>query len=40
MTACLETNLMEEPERELPVSGNTVALSFRPFEIKTVIIKA
>lgn len=40
VTACVETNLMEEPERELPVSGNTVALSFRPFEIKTVIMKA
>lgn len=39
MTACVETDLMEKPERELPLSENTVALSFRPFEIKTVILK-
>mgnify|MGYP003466207090 CR=1 FL=1 len=39
LSGCVETNLMEEPEQELPVDGNTVALSFRPFEIKTVIIR-
>lgn len=37
-TGCTETNLMEEPEKALLVEGNTVALTFRPFEIKTVII--
>lgn len=39
LAGCTETNLMEEPERELPADGKTVALSFRPFEIKTVIIR-
>lgn len=38
LTGCTETNLMEEPEKVLPVSGNDVSLTFRPFEIKTVII--
>lgn len=38
ITACVETNLMEEPECELAVSGSTVRLSFRPFEIKTIRI--
>jgi len=34
-----EVNLMEDPERELPVSDNTLRLDFRPFEIKTVRLK-
>jgi hypothetical protein len=29
---------MEEPEKALPVNGKDVTLTFRPFEIKTVII--
>lgn len=36
---CTETNLMEEPERKLSVTEAGVSLTFRPFEIKTVIIK-
>ena len=29
-------NLLEENEEQLEVSGNTVSLRFKPFEIKTV----
>jgi alpha-mannosidase len=31
-----ETNLMEEPLRELPLNDNAVTLDFHPFEIKTL----
>jgi len=30
------TNLLEEDERQVPVAGNAVRLSFRPFEVKTL----
>ena len=36
--AVSEVNLIEEDSREIAVSGNTVILSFDPFEIKTVKI--
>ena len=39
LSGCTEANLMEEPELALPVDGNSVALHFRPFEIKTLIIR-
>ena len=39
VTGCTETNLMEEPEQELPVESNGIALTFRPFEIKTIILR-
>lgn len=37
--SCTETNLMEEAEAVLPVFGNSVNLTFRPFEIKTVVLR-
>ena len=33
-----EADLMENPAKEVPVSGNQVSLSFKPFEIKTLKI--
>lgn len=32
----METNLMEENPTPLALEGTAVALSFRPFEIKTI----
>lgn len=37
---CMEANLMEQPEQKLCADGNTVKLTFKPFEIKTLIIKS
>ena len=34
-----EVNLLEEGETELRAEGDTVTLSFRPHEIKTVLLK-
>jgi alpha-mannosidase len=31
-----ETNMLEAVQRELPWEGGRLALTFRPFEIKTV----
>ncbi len=39
LAEAVETNLMETPERELPVDGNSVRLTLRPFEIKTVRVR-
>ncbi len=39
VSGAMETNLMEENEGVLACTGNTVELSFRPFEIKTVRIQ-
>ena len=39
LTGCTETNLMEEPEKALPVNGKDVTLTFRPFEIKTYLLR-
>ena len=35
----IETNLLEEPECALDISGNTINLTFKPCEIKTVRIR-
>jgi alpha-mannosidase len=32
-------NMLEEPSGELAIAGDAIALSFRPFEIKTVILR-
>ena len=34
-----EANLMEEPIQPLEISGNSVMLVFKPFEIKTLMVK-
>ena len=34
----METDLMENPSKEVQVSGNRISLSFKPFEIKTLKI--
>ncbi|MGE5223841.1 MAG: glycoside hydrolase family 38 C-terminal domain-containing protein, partial [Omnitrophica WOR_2 bacterium] len=36
VTSAEETNLMEDPGEKLAISGNTLKLNFRPFEIKTI----
>lgn len=36
--ACTETNMLEEPQRELPVQDGAVQLTFRAFEVKTLIL--
>ena len=38
MVSCMESDLMENPERTLSANGNAVTLEFRPFEIKTVLL--
>lgn len=39
VAGAVETNLVEEPLRELAVEGNRIELAFRPFEIKTLLVK-
>ena len=39
LSACVEADLMETPEKTLPVTEHAVALDFRPFEIKTVLLE-
>ena len=34
-----QTNMIEEHESELPCDGGTIALEFRPFEVKTVRLR-
>ncbi len=36
LTVCTQTNLLEEPEQELPVRDSTVQLRFKPYEILTL----
>ena len=37
-TRVVETNMLEEPIAELPMTDGAVKLKFRPFEIKTVLV--
>jgi alpha-mannosidase len=37
--AAVETDLMERPERRLPVRNGAVALYFRPFQIRTLKLR-
>ena len=37
--AAWETNLLEENERQLEVSGNEVRFDIKPFQIMTVRVK-
>lgn len=39
LAEAVQTNLMEEPEDMLPVSGGSVKLNMAPFEIKTIRIR-
>ena len=39
VAAMLETDMLENDRRELPVYEKSVVLEFRPFEIKTVRMK-
>ena len=36
MTRCVQTDMLERPERALPVEEQTAALQFLPYEIKTL----
>lgn len=38
-STAVETNMLEEDQHEIPVSGNELRLAFRPFEIKTVRLR-
>ena len=37
--AVMQTNMLEEEPQPCIVSGNAVNLTFRPFEIKTILVK-
>lgn len=39
VVACREADLMERPEQALPLCENGAVLRFRPFEIKTVLVR-
>jgi alpha-mannosidase len=34
-----ETNMLEENQKEIPAAGNEIALTFRPFEIKSIRVE-
>lgn len=40
VAAATETDMLEEPRHPLPLEGGKLALMFRPFEIKTIRLKA
>ncbi len=37
-TACTETNMLEELQRDLTITDGTVKFTFRAFEVKTLIL--